>query len=284
MSRPVRHTWKWFSHGWHAIVAETLLLAYAVTAVALPGDVDGNGIIDTADRNAIINHLLNVAPLTEPGLSAADANQDGALDVRDVVFVARGSPDTDQDGLPDVVETALGLAPENPDTDGDNVQDGDEDYDSDGLSNLSELNQGLDPALPDSDGDGFYDAAELNSGTDPLSPSVVPVGIAASPLVSYRYLAPANATQQTESYTSSSPVSYRYLAPANIIQQTESYISSSPVSYRYLAPANTTQQTESPISSSPVSYRYLSPPLPASSPADALALSPPVSYDYLQVK
>lgn len=87
--------------------------------------------------------------------------------------------DSDRDGVPDDVEGDLGLDPNNPDSDGDNIPDGLEDPDGDGLPIAGEIFLGTDPTLKDSDGDGINDGAEdtdldglndgdeIRAGTDP---------------------------------------------------------------------------------------------------------------------
>ncbi|MBI1928046.1 Ig-like domain-containing protein [Candidatus Poribacteria bacterium] len=89
--------------------------------------------------------------------------------------------DLDGDGVPDLVEVSLGLNPDNPDTDGDGLLDGEEDNDNDGLSNAVEVLLGTDPTNPDTDGDGIRDGDEDNDadglrdgqevvlGTDPFN-------------------------------------------------------------------------------------------------------------------
>jgi len=99
------------------------------------------------------------------------------------------SDDADNDGLIDSVETNTGTFvsatdtgtdPNNPDTDGDGLNDGDEvnihntdpnvaDTDSDGLNDFAEINtHSTDPTLADSDSDGLNDGAEVNTHlTDP---------------------------------------------------------------------------------------------------------------------
>ncbi|WP_350292235.1 gliding motility-associated C-terminal domain-containing protein [uncultured Croceitalea sp.] len=103
-----------------------------------------------------------------------------------------GTADCDNDGLTNDEETILGTDPENPDTDGDGINDGQEanvdgsdplddcnsnggtplgtsDCDNDGLTNADETTAGTDPNNPDSDGDGINDGQEVNvDGTDPL--------------------------------------------------------------------------------------------------------------------
>ena len=72
--------------------------------------------------------------------------------------------DRDQDGLPDEVETLLGLNPDNPDTDDDGILDGDEDYDADNVTNFQEVVLQTLPQNPDSDGDGVLDGEEDTDG------------------------------------------------------------------------------------------------------------------------
>lgn len=94
------------------------------------------------------------------------------------------NPDTDGDGLTDGQEVLIyGTDPTNPDTDGDSLLDGDEvlihgtdpllwDTDSDGLSDYFEVvtMPCLDPLNPDTDGDGIPDGEEIAAGSDPCDP------------------------------------------------------------------------------------------------------------------
>ncbi len=73
--------------------------------------------------------------------------------------------DTDGDGLPDQWEIDNGLDPEDDGTiDPDNGADGDPD--EDGLKNIDELNHGTDPQNPDSDGDGLSDGDEVSGASN----------------------------------------------------------------------------------------------------------------------
>ncbi len=123
-------------------------------------------------------------------------------------FILFNQPDRDHDGVPDALEPLLGLDPDNPDSKGDGIRDGDRDYDNDGLSNAAEVLLGTDPrkadtngngirdgdedadndGLPnskealygtnplvaDTDGDGWSDEAEVTAGSDPLDPASTP--------------------------------------------------------------------------------------------------------------
>ena len=72
------------------------------------------------------------------------------------------SLDDDGDGLGNDLEAALGTDPNEPDTDGDGLSDGDEHF-----------THGTDPTSADTDGDGYLDGWELDEGTDPNDASSV---------------------------------------------------------------------------------------------------------------
>ena len=85
-----------------------------------------------------------------------------------------GNTDKDGDGLIKKVEKEIGTDPENPDTDGDGLKDGEEvnthksnplnaDSDGDGLKDGEEVNKlSTNPAVVDTDGDGLKDGEEVN--------------------------------------------------------------------------------------------------------------------------
>jgi hypothetical protein len=117
-------------------------------------------------------------------------------------------PDRDEDGLGDAEEEELGTDPDNPDSEGDHVDDGDEvhewgtdpldndtdgdfltdgdevnitstdptdpDTDDDGLGDSNEIPNDADPNEPDTDGDGFLDGDEVGAGSDPSDPASTP--------------------------------------------------------------------------------------------------------------
>lgn len=83
--------------------------------------------------------------------------------------------DTDEDGIPDVIEGLLTedypAVPFDPFT-----SDANKDTDGDGYSDLDEILRGSNPNGADSDGDGFSDSAENAAGTNPLDAASHPAG------------------------------------------------------------------------------------------------------------
>jgi len=99
-----------------------------------------------------------------------------------IVFAMILFMDFDGDGLANITEFQLGTAVNNPDTDGDGLNDGAEvniygtspllaDTDGDGLSDYFEVFiSGTNPLLPDTDNDGLLDGPEISIyGTNPLN-------------------------------------------------------------------------------------------------------------------
>jgi len=99
--------------------------------------------------------------------------------------------DSDDDGLPDSVETIFKTDPANPDTDSDGYKDGEEvkngydpmspgtarlDSDNDGLLNNEECTWKTDPTNPDTDDDGYKDGEEVKNGYDPLRSGSTKIG------------------------------------------------------------------------------------------------------------
>jgi hypothetical protein len=137
-------------------------------------DANGDGINDyyDADRDGIINSLDldsdndGIADLVEAG--GVDTNGDGRVD---------GSADTDNDGLIDIYDSNNGgVAIANLDTDGDGIKNAyDLDSDNDGLPDVVEAggsetnNDGLIDNIIDTDLDGFIDSRDGDVGNDGIA-------------------------------------------------------------------------------------------------------------------
>jgi heme/copper-type cytochrome/quinol oxidase subunit 2 len=72
--------------------------------------------------------------------------------------------DSDEDGIPDLIEILLGL-------DMNSSSDAFLDEDNDGLTNLEEYSNGTNIRTNDTDGDGMPDGWEVSNGLNPLKPS-----------------------------------------------------------------------------------------------------------------
>ena len=201
----------------------------AVSDVDLSGgNLNGNntviyskfGDIDISNSQASVNGLI-YAPFGTVTIDCDNFNMNGLIIAQNVVIDGYGAninyssswaelvgteseelswtmddwqylADTDEDGLPNLIEKEIGSDPYNPDTDGDGLPDGyealtlgtdptkpdtddngvldcDEDFDEDGLTNLQEYELGTEPYNDDTDGDGLNDGEEINTYiTDPL--------------------------------------------------------------------------------------------------------------------
>jgi hypothetical protein len=131
----------------------------------------------TVHSTAAWQYAFNV--LTRLGITyTGDHDADGVVDVVELRFGA--SPllvASDGDGLTDKTEITQLVGwtmPNNPDSDGDGVPDGEEDVDGDGLTNLREQELGTKLTEADTDGDGVADGAEVSRGTNPLVPDQPP--------------------------------------------------------------------------------------------------------------
>lgn len=93
--------------------------------------------------------------------------------------------DKDQDGLPDMEEKSYGTDFSTPDSDGDNLSDGDEIYkystnplskdsDKDTLTDNNEMFMGTIPNNIDTDADGYTDGAEISKSFNPCGDGNLP--------------------------------------------------------------------------------------------------------------
>ena len=72
-----------------AAAASSAAVQTAAAADPAPGDVDASGVINQVDAALIKDHLLQRALLTGDRLARADANQDGSVNLADVVWVGK---------------------------------------------------------------------------------------------------------------------------------------------------------------------------------------------------
>jgi hypothetical protein len=184
--------------GWLLPLLAGLLLILCLSLVGLFTFVSGRN--DDATRTAEAELALFAAGTVtrqfEEGLAAQQATE-SALEAADQATAdaatAEAEGDDDGDGLSNMRELELGTQPDNPDTDGDGLNDGQEvnqygtsptqqDTDGDTLTDGAEVNEhGTSPTNPDTDADGKPDGIEVSEGTDPLkaptetpTPSVTP--------------------------------------------------------------------------------------------------------------
>ncbi|MEL7368677.1 MAG: hypothetical protein AAFN74_07190, partial [Myxococcota bacterium] len=120
-------------------------------------DADNDGVLGSEDD--VVLRYVNFEPLP-PGLAGVMTYASGNSDlvppqvdtVIDDVSITGMDPDTDGDGLPDVVEAAIGTQSSDPDTDADCIGD--------------RFEAGMPQFVPDTDGDGRIDPLDIDTDGD----------------------------------------------------------------------------------------------------------------------
>ena len=74
------------SNSCHGVFVFAAMVA-ALSATAIPGDIDGDWTISTADSALLVDHLVCRCELTSDRLSHADANEDTAIDAADLIWI-----------------------------------------------------------------------------------------------------------------------------------------------------------------------------------------------------
>lgn len=145
---------------------ETSLTRYGGNNFTADAKVLPNGYL-AADSPCINAGRAAGAPATD--IDGVIRPQGGAVDIGAQEYV-----DSDGDGLPDPIEIAAGLNPNN-------AADAQLDKDGDGINNLNEYLLGLDINNADTDGDGLNDKYELDHGFEPLTPTRIIYAFALRP-------------------------------------------------------------------------------------------------------
>ncbi|MDO8584221.1 MAG: hypothetical protein Q7R83_03530 [bacterium] len=126
-------------------------------------DTDGDGYGDDLEVIVYKTDPLKITTKAEIAAAESDLPVKQSVVPMEAIVAAKAAEeteltaDTDRDGLLDRQEMSLGTDPQERDTDGDTVSDGDE------------INKyKTDPLKKDTDGDGFADAEEISKGYNPL--------------------------------------------------------------------------------------------------------------------
>lgn len=143
----------------------SLDLAGATEGAAIAGETVRVTPALPACTSATLVWILNFSPTFQaPALACrvdAAPGADPPATVWGTTLLVRTDPgliDADADGIPDSLESSLGLNP--------SVNDAEADLDGDGLSNRAEYDDGTSPKLADTDADGVSDREEVESGAD----------------------------------------------------------------------------------------------------------------------
>ena len=231
-------------------------------------------------------------------------------------FYVLGAQDTDQDGLPDIVELTIGLDPTKASTYNDGILDGNRDLNGDGLraawklrygydpvkrdsfndgvldkdrdpdfdslTNLQEQNYGTDPFKADTDGDGWTDDAEVLVGSNPLDPLSRPkLFIAANPDVRVALPGFTTASNQTlNTFVARPPISIALpgTGDSNAIPL-NTFIASPPVSVSLTVVTNSSSFFNTFIARPPVQVNLPGFGDAAASQLNIFIAQPPVSIE-----
>ena len=163
-----------------SVDGETYSVAAAVTEATTYAYPVGNDFVSTyfkvsyTDANGdTVESIPFQAIVTEDGITIdfPDSDGDGIADLLESILGTDPNKiDTDDDGLTDYQELNItGTDPTDYDSVEKRISDADADSDGDGVSNLEEIELGTDPQVLDSDDDGLTDGEEVNTYlTDPL--------------------------------------------------------------------------------------------------------------------
>lgn len=179
--------------GWLLPLLAGLLLILCLSGAGLFTFFSGRNADATRTAEAALANLLAGTETRqfEEDIAAqqtAESELQAAETATAEAATAEALGDDDDDGLSNSRELSLGTDPDNADTDGDGLNDGQEvnqygtnpnqqDSDGDTLSDGAEVNEhGTSPTNPDTDADGKPDGIEIAEGSDPLrAPTETPM-------------------------------------------------------------------------------------------------------------
>ncbi|MBR0146119.1 MAG: VWA domain-containing protein [Eubacterium sp.] len=150
----------------HWIIEEPGMLMGPHTLTVVAANEDGKKFSDSITFIVTVDRFMEHATV-----DLTDLDEDGlAAYIEAQIGTDPENPDSDADGLQDGEEYILvGTDPTKYDTDGDSICDAERDPDEDSLTHRAELDNGTDPRIADTDGDGVLDGIEINQHkTDPL--------------------------------------------------------------------------------------------------------------------
>jgi len=172
--------------GFSVAVSDAVLLDFSGGyTFTLTDDLNGYSNIDVYDKVNDGYYNAGIGVIFVSGAGSSDKDGDGLTKSEEKeIGTDPDNPDTDGDGLKDGEEVRTYFTnPLNPDTDGDSLRDGDEvnvyktdplkaDTDADGLNDNDEVTTyKTDPLVKDTDGDKLSDGKEVSEyHTDPLKP------------------------------------------------------------------------------------------------------------------
>ncbi len=177
----------------HGFSGDEMSDSDAFIAVIANTDTDEDGIADQCDNCPAIPNGPALGTCTNGDLAifgdvctsdddCGSTNAFCSMDQEDFDSSEGGDAcddDDDNDALTDIWEIKYGdgggwLNPQDPDTDGDGIADGDEDLDEGGLLNIGEQVYQTNPYLKDTDGDVWSDLMEVQAGTGPTDIASAP--------------------------------------------------------------------------------------------------------------
>jgi hypothetical protein len=134
------------------VLVVVLLVAIGFGGWWIYSKIKSQGSLSKGNQNNTNNSIVvdpnkNISPVSTSTVTP---------DISSPVLVGEQT-DTDKDNLDDAREAELKTNPQNPDTDGDGLKDGDE-----------VLIWHTDPLNPDTDSDGYKDGEEVKNGYNPL--------------------------------------------------------------------------------------------------------------------